>query len=150
MITQNRWQHILGVARQAKALAQKLKPENTQYAEDMFLLGLLHDFGYEFMAENQGHAAVGGAILQRNNYKYWAEVAQHGSAQTPMNDELYLLNCADMTTGPTGENFTMQERLDEIGLRHGQNSAAYIKTKEEIKILQQDKRYTLIFSTDTL
>ena len=61
-----------------------------------------------------------------------------------------ILNCADMTTGPAGENFTMQERLDEIGLRYGQNSAAYIKTKEEIKILQQDKRYTLIFSTDTL
>ena len=32
MITQNRWQHILGVARKAKTLAQQFKPENTQYA----------------------------------------------------------------------------------------------------------------------
>lgn len=148
MITENRWQHILGVARKAKTLAQKFKPKNAQYAEDMFLLGLLHDFGYEFMAENQGHAAVGGAILKRNQYRYWAEVAQHGSAQTPMNDELFLLNCADMTTGPAGENFTMDERLAEVGERYGKDSAPYIKTMQEIATLKQDKRYTLLFSPD--
>lgn len=145
MITQNRWQHILGVARKAKTLAQQFKPENTQYAEDMFLLGLLHDFGYEFMAENQGHAAVGGAILKRNQYKYWDEVAQHGTTAENMTDELFLLNCADMTTGPAGEDFTMQERLEEIGYRYGKESAAYIKTAEEIRILQQDPRYILLF-----
>ena len=40
MITQNRWQHILGVARKAKMLAKKLKPNDTQYAEDMFCSAL--------------------------------------------------------------------------------------------------------------
>lgn len=44
MITQNRWQHILGVARKAKMLAEKLKTNDTQYAEDMFLLGIMHGF----------------------------------------------------------------------------------------------------------
>ena len=48
-----------------------------------------------------------------------------------MTDELFLLNCADMTTGPAGEDFTMQERLEEIGCRHGKESAAYIKTAED-------------------
>ena len=62
-----------------------------------------------------------------------------------MTDELFLLNCADMTTGPAGEDFTMQERLEEIGCRHGKESAAYIKTAEEIRILQQDPRYILLF-----
>lgn len=38
MITQNRWQHILGVARKAKMLAEKLKTNDTQYAEDKYLL----------------------------------------------------------------------------------------------------------------
>ena len=47
MITENRWQHILGVARKAKILAGKLKPDSAQYAEDMFLLGVMHDLGYE-------------------------------------------------------------------------------------------------------
>ena len=60
MITQNRWQHILGVARKAKMLAEKLKTNDTQYAEDMFLLGIMHDLGYEFMESNASHAAVGG------------------------------------------------------------------------------------------
>lgn len=48
MITSNRWQHILGVARKAKILAQALRPNDEKYSEDMFLLGMLHDFGYEF------------------------------------------------------------------------------------------------------
>ena len=71
MITENRWKHISGVARKAKMLAEKLKPDNTQYAEDMFLLGMLHDMGYEFMESNASHAAVGGEILKRNNFRYY-------------------------------------------------------------------------------
>ena len=48
MITQNRWQHILGVARKCKEYAAKLRPDDSQFAEDMFVLGMLHDMGYEF------------------------------------------------------------------------------------------------------
>ena len=40
MITANRWQHILGVARKAKVLAEKLKPNDTKYAEDNIKKGL--------------------------------------------------------------------------------------------------------------
>ena len=38
MITENRWLHILGVARQAKRLAEKMRPNDVLFAEDMFLV----------------------------------------------------------------------------------------------------------------
>lgn len=142
MITQNRWQHILGVARKAKMLAEKLKPDNAQYAEDMFLLGVMHDLGYEFMESNASHAAVGGKILKRNNYQYWQEVALHGDETVEnMSDELFILNCADMMTGPNGEDFTFEERLEEIADRFGKDAAPYQKCVIEVQKLKADERY---------
>lgn len=142
MITQNRWQHILGVARKAKILADKLKPNNVQYAEDMFLLGIMHDLGYEFIESNTSHAAIGGEILKRNNYRYWQEVSLHGDEKVDnMSDELFILNCADMSTGPSGEDFTFDERLKEIAARFGEDSDAYKKCVIEVEKLKSDKRY---------
>ena len=145
MITQSRWQHILGVARKAKILADKLKPNDTQYAEDMFLLGIMHDLGYEFIESNASHAAIGGEILKRNNYRYWQEVSLHGDEMVEnMSDELFILNCADMSTGPNGENFTFDERLKEIAQRFGEDADAYKKCVIEVKKLKSDKRYEKI------
>ena len=145
MITENRWQHILGVARKAKMLAEKLKPGNTQYAEDMFLLGVMHDLGYEFMESNASHAAVGGEILKRSGYQYWQEVALHGDETVEnITDELFILNCADMMTGPCGENFTFDERLEEIASRFGKDAVAYKKCVVEVQKLKADARYSKI------
>lgn len=145
MITQNRWQHILGVARKAKMLAEKLKTNDTQYAEDMFLLGIMHDLGYEFMESNASHAAVGGEILKRSGYQYWQEVALHGDETVEnMSDELFILNCADMSTGPKGEDFTFDERLKEIAQRFGEDADAYKKCVIEVEKLKSDKRYEKI------
>lgn len=145
MISESRWQHILGVARKAKILADKLKPNNVQYAEDMFLLGIMHDLGYEFMESNASHAAIGGEILKRSGYQYWQEVTQHGDETVDdMTDELFILNCADMSTGPNGENFTFDERLEEIASRFGKDADAYKKCVVEVEKLRADKRYEKI------
>lgn len=145
MISENRWKHILGVARKAKMLAEKLKTNDTQYAEDMFLLGIMHDLGYEFMESNASHAAVGGEILKRSGYQYWQEVALHGDETVDdMTDELFILNCADMSTGPNGEDFTFDERLKEIAQRFGEDADAYKKCVIEVEKLKSDKRYEKI------
>lgn len=145
MITSNRWRHILGVARKAKILADKLKPNNVQYAEDMFLLGIMHDLGYEFIESNASHAAIGGEILKRSGYQYWKEVTQHGDETVDdMTDELFILNCADMSTGPNGEDFTFDERLKEIAQRFGKDADAYKKCVVEVEKLRADKRYEKI------
>ena len=145
MISENRWQHILGVARKAKILADKLKPNNVKYAEDMFLLGIMHDLGYEFIESNASHAAIGGEILKRSGYQYWQEVALHGDETVDdMTDELFILNCADMMTGPKGEDFTFDERLKEIAQRFGEDADAYKKCVIEVVKLKSDKRYEKI------
>ena len=145
MITENRWKHILGVARKAKELALKLHSNDEKYAEDMFLLGLLHDVGYEFMESNASHAVIGGEILKRSGYKYWQEVTYHGNEMAEdMSDELFILNTADMTTGPNGENFTFEERLEEITQRFGNESSAYKKCVIEVQKLKTDARYSKI------
>ena len=145
MITQNRWQHILGVARKCKEYAAKFRPDDSKFAEDMFLLGIMHDLGYEFMESNASHATAGGEILKRNNYRYWQEVALHGDETVEnMSDELFILNCADMSTGPSGEDFTFDERLEEIASRFGKDADAYKKCVIEVEKLKSDKRYEKI------
>ncbi len=144
MIEENRWKHILGVAQKAKKLAIKFKPKDSKFAEDMFLLGMLHDIGYEFSEDSLNHASIGGEILKRNNYKYWQEVALHSNETVEyMTDELFILNCADIMTGINGEEFTFDERLENIAGRYGKNEL-YKKCFTAIERLKTDKRYTKI------
>ncbi len=143
MITENRWKHILGVARKAKEFALKMKPNDEKYAEDMFLLGLLHDLEYEFSETGYRHSGIGGEILKRSGYKYWNEVADHGySENTDMTDELFILNYADMSVAVDGKICTMVERLEDIGIRYGIDSSAYRKSVLEIEKLRSDARYS--------
>ena len=105
----------------------------------------MHDLGYEFMESNASHAAIGGEILKRSGYQYWQEVTQHGDETVDdMTDELFILNCADMSTGPNGEDFTFDERLKEIAQRFGKDADAYKKCVVEVEKLRADKRYEKI------
>ena len=145
MITEDRWNHILGVARQAARLAEKFFTGDANKKQEMFLLGMLHDVGYEFAVEKRQHAALGGELLRRTGYDCWREVYEHGNPDvSEMSDELFLLNCADMTTGPKGEALTMAERLREIGERFGRESAAYKKSARMVTRLQNDARFSMI------
>lgn len=146
MITEDRWNHILGVARQAARLAEKFFTGDAENRRrEMFLLGMLHDIGYEFAETGRQHAVVGGEILRGAGYAQWHAVAVHGDPDVEeMTDELFLLNCADMTTGPKGEALTMAERLREIGERFGRESVAYEKSARMVTRLQNDARFSMI------
>lgn len=122
-ITIDRMKHCLAVAAKMKELALHEPQKYPVDPEDAFVLGMLHDIGYEFAQEQREHAGRGGLILQKQDYKYWKEVYYHGIPQeeydSPM---LRLLNYADMTTGPTGAYMTIQERIDDIAERYGKGS----------------------------
>lgn len=92
-------------------------------SNDAFILGLLHDIGYQF-TENKGeHAKIGGEILRNQGYKYWKEVYYHGIPQEDFDSTmLQLLNYADMTIGPTGNELTIEERILDISNRYGKGS----------------------------
>ena len=120
-----------------------------RFAEDMFLLGILHDFGYEFAENPSDHPAVGAEILKRQGYRYWKEVADHGNINvTEATDALFVLSCADMTTGPHGESFTMEDRIDNMAQRYGRDSRQHKKAIVAAERLRSDPRYRLLENTE--
>lgn len=145
MITEDRLNHIIGVARKAYKLAEKIKPGDENYAREMFIMGFLHDIGYEFLPSGKGHAALAGELLQTSGYKYYKEIANHGYHKlTDVSDELFILNAADMTTDVHGHDCSLSERLDDIAFRYGNQSDAYLGAALEMQQLQQDCRFLLI------
>jgi hypothetical protein len=119
--------HCLGVARKMKEIANTLYPDNEEFAEDMFMLGLLHDVGYEYASCLGQHAEIAGKVLERNGYKYWKEVFYHGKPDVPYDSEpLRILNIADLHVNPDGRQTNVQERLADVKERYGETSSAYI------------------------
>lgn len=145
MITDNRLKHILSVARKAREFASKLRPNDKEFQENMFVIGFLHDIGYEFDGDNHLHAFIGGKILKRLQFKYWEVISLHGNIkEKKMSDELYILNCADMSVKSDGVYVTMAERLDDIKERYGFGSEAYKKAALEVEILRSDPRFAIL------
>lgn len=121
--TENRAKHSLGVAQlmQEKALSET---GDEKYAKEMFLLGWLHDIGYQWV--DADHAKAGGKFLESVGYTYSPEVKYHGNpdVQNPTK-ELTLLNWADTHVDGEGNRASFEERLQDIGKRHGADSIAY-------------------------
>ena len=131
MINENRLNHILAVARKAYKIAKDFGYDE-QYAREMFALGWNHDIGYEFDPIN--HENVGADILP--NYKYAEFIRSHGLAPTQLTKEWIIINLADMTTSPTGEETTIEARLAEIESRYGKDHIWYKQSKEVCDILK--------------
>lgn len=131
MINENRLNHILAVARKAYKIAKDFGYDE-QYAREMFALGWNHDIGYEFDPIN--HENVGADILP--NYKYAEFIRSHGLAPAQLTKEWIIINLADMTTNPTGEETTIEARLAEIESRYGKDHIWYKQSKEVCDILK--------------
>lgn len=135
-ITADRLKHSLAVARKMKALAAEFPKEYLMDPEDAFVLGFLHDIGYEFCDEQRDHANIGGEILKAQGYKYWKEIYYHGVPQNEYDSPaLRLLNYVDMITGPSGEEMTVKERIDDIAARYGKDSTQEIEAIELARLL---------------
>lgn len=126
MIDNDRLKHILGVARVMSENAERLGLNK----QEMFMLGMLHDIGYEF-GEISEHNKIGGEILKRQNYKYYNEVFYHGILNPPYSSlELDLLNYADLHITKYGDYVTIEQRLEDIGSRWGFDSPYYLNPKK--------------------
>lgn len=122
-----------------RAVAIKMRQwsmEHPEYGVDpdcMFLLGWLHDIGYELRPDGKMHSQAAGILLLCNGYQYGKEVYYHGavnrSCQSKAED---LLNWADMTTGFVGQYMSMAERVQHIEERYGKDSEQ-AKSAEELR-----------------
>lgn len=137
MLSEERLKHSLGVARQCYSLSKELNlAKDDKEAKLYWLMGFLHDIGYEF-SDGSKHAEEGYEILKSintielNNIKW--SIRHHGKADIDSdNDYLNLLNLADMTVDSKGNICTLDERLKDIKERHEENSEAY-KTAQKVK-----------------
>lgn len=134
-IDENRIKHSLGVARRCYEIAKKLGFSEAE-ARNMFLLGYVHDIGYEF-GDNRSHPIIGSEILRNSNYKYDREIAEHSSnVGDRASLELLILQKADMTVDGTGNVCSIEKRLDTIKEKYGDKSKMFLDAELVAKHLE--------------
>lgn len=122
-ITDDRLQHMLGVARACYGYSESLFGWDAEKCEEMFLMGLVHDFAYEFVSDQRDHEHRGGEVLRRVGFAYSDEVFLHGDPNVDdWSDELFILNYADLTTSSSGEMCSFAQRLSSVIDRYGEGS----------------------------
>lgn len=129
----DRLKHSYAVANKMVELGkEKTLPD--EQLQELFLLGYLHDIGYQF-GTNENHNMIGGNLLRNSNYKYWKEVYYHGIPNSEYKS-LYLdiLNTADMMIDKCGNDVGFDKRLDDIKNRYGEDSIQYINC---VKIINE-------------
>lgn len=131
----DRMKHSLAVAKKMIEIGKE-KQLGENEIQDLFILGINHDIGYEF-GNKENHNTVGGNILKNNGYKYWQEVYWHGNSKSEY-ESLYLdiLNEADLSINKYGEEVGYEKRLEDIKSRYGTDSFQYNNSLEIIEKLK--------------
>ena len=143
MLKTTKLNHIINVARLMKSSASYVGLEPSK----MFILGYLHDIGYEELLDGEDASKHGdiGALMLDPSYEYLNEVKNHGR---PLHQDdsqaMRLLNYADMHVDSTGHYLTFDERLSDIKERYGTNSHQYVNSKEIIDRLRHDDDFMSI------
>lgn len=131
----DRLKHSYAVANKMIELGKEKNLSEIELQE-LFLLGYLHDIGYEF-GTNENHCSIGGNLLKESNYKYWQEVYYHGIPNSDYKS-LYLdiLNKADMMIDKYGNDVGFDKRLEDIKSRYGEDSIQYVNCVKMINELR--------------
>ena len=133
----DRLKHSYAVANKMIELGKEKRLSEIELQE-LFLLGYLHDIGYEF-GTNENHNSIGGNLLKESNYKYWQEVYYHGIPNSEYKS-LYLdiLNTADMMIDKYGNDVGFDKRLEDIKSRYGEDSIQYVNCFKIVNELKGD------------
>lgn len=132
-VDSNRALHSLAVAKLMEQKAEELNLDK----EKMFMLGWLHDIGYEFTDNKTKHPEAGGKFLESIEYEFQEEVKNHGNPDSVYQSvELDLLNYADMHIDYKGNYVTFEERAEDIKNRYGKDSIQYNNALRIIKRLE--------------
>ncbi|MEV7546150.1 HD domain-containing protein [Streptomyces sp. NPDC089915] len=137
----NRWLHTQAVAERARELAPAVPPAAREL---LVAAAWLHDIGYapavrdtgfhpldgaRYLATLGAPAQLVGLVAHHSGAEYEAEQRGLGRelAVYDRGDAVLLdaLTCADMTTGPAGQRFAFEARIDEILLRYAPGSEVH-------------------------
>lgn len=139
--------HSLGVARKAYAIAKE-RGHDEGYARKMFVIGLLHDAGYEFSATGKGHAEISGEVLSMLAEEETVKtdpvlrnavnaIATHGNPDAEQTEEWLILNAADMQVNGYGQDVGYELRLKDITDRYGPDSEEARKSARVVSIVKE-------------
>ena len=125
-ISQKRLFHIFGVARKAYSISKSLGYDE-QFSRKMFMLGWLHDVGYEF-ANNSNHAEESFNLVSLliDDVSSVKAIKEHGRYPSELTDEYKILNMADMLVDSSGNEVDVINRLIDIKERYGEYSDEYL------------------------
>jgi putative nucleotidyltransferase with HDIG domain len=158
MALPRRWLHVDGVARKAASLANMLFAGAE--ADVLKAAAWLHDLGYAPDVRDTGFHPLDGAVWLRKagfDDRVSALVAYHACADIEAEergfaDKLKIfpresslvadaLLYADMRTGPDGQDFSVDARIDEIVARYGEgHSVARFIERARPAILEAAQR----------
>lgn len=129
--------HSYRVAKKMQEIGISLKLNNEEL-EELFVLGLNHDIGYEYSEKGKNHGKIGGEILRKSGFKYWKEVYYHGMLTNEYSSKfLDILNCADMQIDKFGNDVGFDGRLNDIKSRYGEDSIVYKRCLEMVKYFKE-------------
>ena len=125
----SRYKHCYSVGKQMYEQAKKMGYDEN-FCRDMFVLGNIHDIGYELDGSVEGHGTVLSECL-KDSYKYSKELRYHSDFQKEYDSiPMRLLYFGDMTVDGQGNRCTFEERLKDIAIRHGENTEEYRVSKD--------------------
>lgn len=156
-----RWRHVQTVAARATEVAAAVAPEDRQL---LVAAAWLHDIGYSpeightrfhpldgarYLRDQGWPRSVVNLVAHHSGARF--EAAERGLsdqlAEFPFEDSALLdaLAVADLTTGPSGERMTFDERIAEILNRYGQGDPvhqAWVKATPTIReaVMRTERR----------
>lgn len=132
----DRLNHSIAVARKMVEIGKDFGLKEDELKE-LFLLGYLHDIGYEYDNTGVNHNKIGSNMLKQSGYKYYKEVYYHGEVKDEYSS-LYLkiLNKADMQIDKYGNDVGYDKRIEDIKNRYGNDSDVYKKCEILVSIIR--------------
>lgn len=138
-IDNNRLLHVREVGKLCYELASRLFYWDESKCRQMFVMGFLHDVGYEFAEEQTEHEKIGGELMFATGYQHAEPIRLHGDPNVSLSDDrLLLLNIADMTVNGEGERVGFDKRLEGIGFRYGKDSEQYEAASAVIRKIRSE------------
>lgn len=141
MISQNKINHMLGVARRCQEIAEK-QGFDDEMQNACFVMGLLHDIGYEHcskknMTDHPEESRIMICDFLNHKDSVLDAIGDHGTKYENLSTMDMILNLADLTIDYSGKTVTIDKRLEDIKQTHGETTTHYQHALTQAKVVQE-------------
>ena len=131
----NRLKHCYMVGKTMEYCAKELGYD-TDFQQQMFLLGYNHDAMYDFETEDRKHDVIVSGMLQGTSFE--KPLTYHSAIQTKHQSvSLDLLYFADQIVDGFGNVVSFNDQIQDILNRHGKDDGVYQETIDMVEYLRK-------------